>query len=321
MTKPFETTEEFSSLFELKSHPQYREPIVLDDRKVGFSIKRDYPDNIRYKPAINRNNTPDNIATIWVIYTHPQEANGDMDLKKIPIIVRVCNMSLYRVKHFDYDFSDPDCPTEDSVERSRTTPKPIDLEYNNEFFFNHESNVFINELGNIIRGIDILDRAYSDHCDTIHWIKGFKLRLKLFAREKAGGLLSLIISFLKFILKTFFGRTLEEKDSVSSSLKGYKKESLKKLNEDSLNVFGYKAAKPVIIVFCGIVIIISLLRYLFNISVGYLSYVASNNILSISHGIFLLWILDAIVPNVIFFLINVIIKFRTKIIFMKLKGP
>ena len=176
-------------------------------------------------------------------------------------------------------------------------------------------------MGENITGIDILNRAYSDHCATVHLLKGFKLRLKLFAQSKGSGALSLTISFLTFILKTTFGRTLEEEDSFSALFHGYKKGSLKKLNEDSLNVFGYKASKPVIIVFCGTVIIISFLRYKFNISGGYLGHIASNNTLSISHGIFFLWFLDVVVPNLIFFLINGTIKLRTATIYRQFKGP
>ena len=147
MTKPFETTEEFSARFDLKLHPEYYDRVIYTDSKVGFSIKRNYPDNIRYKPAVKKDNTPDNVVTIWVGYTHPQETKKEIDLNKVPLRVRVANMSIYRTHHFDYDFEDPECPTQNSVEHSSSTPKPIGLEYNNEFFYNHEDNVFVNESG------------------------------------------------------------------------------------------------------------------------------------------------------------------------------
>jgi len=319
MNKPFEKTEEFSSLFDT-IESEYYDPIDFKDSKVGFSIKRNYPDNIRYKPAAKKDKKPDNVVTIWVGYTHTQETSKNIDLNKVPLWICVANFSLYRTNHLDYDFNDSNCPTEVSLEQSRLTPKPIELEYNNEFFYNHGSNVFINESGNIITGIDILNRAYSDHCDTVHRLKGLKLRLKLSAQSKVSGLLSLTIYFLRYILKTAFGRTLEvEEDNFSAHFYGYNKSSLKKLNEDSLNVFGYKAAKPVIIVFCSAIIIICLIIHTFNISCGYLARIVSSNVLSISHGILLLWLLDAVMPNLIFFLINTIIKFRTALISRKLK--
>lgn len=319
MTTPFQSNEEFINKFDWGGVSQYYDPVIFTDTKVGFSIKRYYPHHIRYKPVLRKDGTPDNVVTIWVSYTHPDETKSDVDLKKVPLRVRVANRSLYRARHFDYDFSDNNCPTEDSVEQSNLTPKPIELEYNNEFFYNHENDNFINESGDVISGVEILDKAFKDHCDTVHRFKGWNLRFKLAAKSVGSGFLGLLINFLKFILKTVFGRTLENKDAYTALYSGYKKEDLKQLHEDSLNVFGYKASKPVIILFCALVSLFSFIRYLFDIKEGYPSYIASNSAKSITHGILALWFLDAIIPYLIFYLINIVIKLRFKIMFFKIK--
>ena len=80
MTIPFESTEEFLGFFDLESQTQYRDPVIFTDGKVGFSIKRDYPDNIRYKAAVKTDNTPDNVVTIWVGYTHHRATKKEIDL-------------------------------------------------------------------------------------------------------------------------------------------------------------------------------------------------------------------------------------------------
>lgn len=321
MTKPFDTTEQFLKAFDLEAYKNYYDPIPLRDSKVGFSIKRKYPEDIRYKPAFKKDGSPDNIVAIWVVYSHPQETKKEININKVPIRVRVANMSLYRTAHFDYDFNDENCPTEDSAEKSASTPKPIELDYSNEFFYDHERDEFINEVGTVIKGIDILNRVFTDHCDTVHWLKSLKLRSKLFAQAKGTGLLSALITFLVFALKKTFGRTLEEKDTFSAIYHGYKKDDFKKLNEDSLNVLGYKAAKSVIIVFCFIVIVTTFWRYKANMSGGYLGHIASNNTLSLIHGLFFIWFLDVVVPYLLFWLINGIIKIRTNIMFMRFKVP
>ena len=318
MTYPIQSTEDFISKFELTGSEFY-DAVRFIDSKVGFSIKRKYPASIRYKPALKSNGEPDNVVTIWLGYTHPDETSREIDQNHVPIRIRVGNMSLYRTYHIDYDFTDDNCPTKISLEESNATPKPIELEYNNEFFYNHQTNQFINGKGNNISGIDILNQVFKDHCNTVHLWKGLKLRLKLSAQSRGYGFLGIVISILKVILKYFFGRTIDEDPTSSSLYYGYKKKDFKKLNEDSLNIFGYKAAKPIILVFCLIVISISLYRYFFQISAGYISYIASNNTSTIAHGIFILWFLDSIIPPVIFRIINLIIKLRLAIASKKLK--
>lgn len=313
---PFETTAEFQKHFDLESNKEYFDPIPLTDRKVAFSIKRHYPSNIRYKPAYTKAGKPDNVAAIWVVYTHPSESEKPLNLGRVPVQIHVEKMSLYRSKHLDYDFDDDESPTQDSLEVSASTPKPIGLDYSNEFFFDHHRNTFIDENGNSLKGIDLLDRVFTEHCNTVHWLWGLRLRVKRSTKSKLVELISALITLLKFIMKQAFGRTLEERDSISASTRGYKREALKKLGEDSLKVVGYKAAKRVIILFCGVVIVVSLWRYFYGCNGGYLGYVASSNFLSVIHGLFLLWFLDVVIPNLLFLSVNGLIKLRMIVIFM-----
>ena len=313
----FENTTDFQELFEI-NESNYYDPISLGDRKVAFSIKRNYPDDIRYKPAKTKSGDPDNVAAIWVIYTHPDESKRKINRNKVPIRIRVANMSLFRINHFDYDFGEEKSPTEESLAESLSTPGPIDLEYSDEYFFDHEESHFIDRKNRPVSGIEILNQIFSDHCDTTHWVKGLNLRSKLLLRSKGVGLVSLGITFFEYLLKILFGRTLDEDDSTSSFYRGYKLSNLKKLNEDSLNVFGYKAAKHVIVIFCIIIIGGSVVRYLCGSSGGYLGYVGSSNFLSVTHGLFFLWVLDVLVPIVLFWAVNFLIWFRKQLLFLKI---
>ena len=256
------------------------------------------------------------MAAIWVVYTDPSESEKPLDLGRVPVQVHVAKISLYRSKHFDYDFDDDESPTQDSLEVSASTPKPIGLDYSNDFFFDHHRSTFIDEKGKTLNGIDLLNRVFTEHCNTVHWLWGLRLRVKRSTKSKLVELISALITFLRFIMKQAFGRTLEERDSISASTRGYKREALKKLGEDSLKVVGYKAAKPVIILFCGVVIMGSLWRYSCGSNGGYLGYVASSNFLSVIHGLFLLWFLDVVIPNLLFWSVNGLIKLRIIVIFM-----
>ena len=74
-------------------------------------------------------------------------------------------------------------------------------------------------------------------------------------------------------------------------------------------------------VFSATIIIGSFIRYNSGGSDDYLKFIGASNLLSVIHGIFLLWLLDAAVPNGIFRIINLLIKLRLKVMFMKFRAP
>lgn len=320
----FENTDEFLSQFGNLTDTGFYDPVHLKDTKVGFSIKRNYPNDIRYKPALGqKNKKPDNIAALWVVYTHPSTTRRTLSESAVPLRIRIANMSLYRTKHWDYDYDDieGDSPSRDSVEASAATPKPIDLEYPDEYFFNHSRNCFIDRKGRTVTGPEILERVFKDHCRTVHFLWGVRLRVKLLAQNKFAGLLGALTSVLVWSLKNFFGRSIEDDDSSAGIFRTYKPEALKKYDVDSLDVLGYKASKQVVVLFCILAIAASYYRYVSGITGDYWSGVGGSEFLSLAHGLFFIWLLDIVVPWILFWIINGTIWLRTAVLFMKLKGP
>jgi hypothetical protein len=320
----FSNTGELLNTFGDLTAMEFFDPIHLNDTKVGFSVKRNYPSDIRYKPAIGqKSKKPDNIAALWVVYTHPDESRKEVSESRVPLRIRIANMSLYRTKHWDYEYNDVegDCPSKDSVEASEATPKPIELEYPGEYFFDHVRNVFVDRKGKTVSGLEILDRIFQDHCKTVHLLWGLRLRIKLFAQDNFAGLLSVLTKFLVWILKNLFGRSIEDDDGMAGLFRPYKTEAMKKYDADSLDVFGYKASKQVVVLFCALIIIISFYRYYNSIADDYWSSVDGSEFLSVVHGLFFIWLLDVVIPWLLFWIINGTIWLRTAVLFMKLKGP
>jgi hypothetical protein len=316
----FTTSQQFIDAFGDYQAEGFYDPVILNDTSVGFSIKRDYPIDIRYKPAIGQNTkTPDNIAVIWAVYTSPELTGAIVDLSKAPIRLRIALMSKYRTKHWDYNFDDQqgDCPTKESLEASLATPQPIELFYENEYFYNHHKNSFIDNDGNLLSGSEVLNQVFQGHCDTVHLLKGLSLRLKLAWQSKFPGLLTLIIDLLTVILKQIFGRTIESSAVMAGIYLPYKRESFKKLDEDSIDILGYKASKHVVVIFCIVVIATSAYRYYNSIDYDYISSLEGKELLTLTHGILLLWLIDTIIPWVIFYTINLVLYFKKKIMFMR----
>ena len=255
--KHFETTDEFLLEFAEYNKDGFSDPVPLKDAKIGFSIKCNYPADIRYKPAKYEDGKPDNVAVIWVVYAPPEH---DSTSNISPLYIKISNMSLYRSRHYDYDYKDKECPTKESVENSLASPQPISLEFPNECFYDHDHETFLIDNNNVT-GIEVLKHIMKRHCDTVHVVKGLSIRTKLRLRDKSTGILGKIIDILTYVLKIMFGRTLEKDNLSDGVFSKYRKESLKKLSQDSIDLLGYKAARSVIVLFCSLTVILSVLSY------------------------------------------------------------
>lgn len=308
----FNNTDKFIEKFAFDN--KYFDPIHLKDVKVGFSVKIKYPENIRYKPAKKADGEADDVAIMWVVYKDESVIDG-----KAIVTVRISNFSRYLHGRVDYDFDDENSPTEDSVRESKASPKPLGLEYPDDFHYNIEQDCFFDRKNNELTGIDILNKVIEDHCDTIHKWKGLALRSKLYSSSKFFGVLFILTDFLILSLK-IFGRTLEPSEDSFEYYYGYKTASLKKLKTNNLDVFGYKA--PVVLVLMTFGILIAYIYYFFPFSGnGYEKFILENEILLLIHVVFVLAVMDLIIPKLLLRSINFLIQARLKLGKKKFKFP
>lgn len=308
-----EKPEELIQLFESENRGEYREFNILTDRDIGFSVKRDYPENIKYYPPRTRDGKNDTVCLIYIVY-EPSKRKGDGS--RTPLIIKATKFSQYLSKHIDYDFTDKNCPTEESVENSKKTPEPLSLDFLDEYFFDYSSSKFFNKKNQEIKSSQILNEVFEVHCNTTGFLKRIPFYFKIRLRSVISSLLTLLINLNVWCLKTLFGRTLEEKDSISQYFHGYQRSSLKKLSTDSINIFGYKASKGVIISFCILVSLGSFIYDHFNFEIMYLGKVMSNSLLVITHSIICIWILDSVIPEIQFLLVNFLTFIRKKLLFL-----
>lgn len=311
----FSDPKELIAAFEIPGDAHYSRITTLGDRKVGFSVQSHYPPDIRFSPPKNKLGEDDVVALIHVVYVHPQETKGAFNSSKVPIIVQIRSHSRYRESHFDYDFSNDNCPTRESLERSKKTPSPTTLEYHNDFFYDHTAHRFIDKQNCEIRGIGILDYVFTEHCKTTGLIRSFGIRTRKKTQWTVIGLLGGLVDKLIWIQKNVFGRELDESVSLSQSITGYRREDFKKLNTESFDVLGYKASKAVIIIFSFLTFVGYAIKFRTGLSTPYLRAIFSNSFLALTHSILVVWFLDLILPNLLFFAINGVIKFRAWVMF------
>ena len=317
----FNSAEEFLEIFELgEEDNHYYDPIIFSDAKAGFSIKRNYPKNIRYKPPLNRTGEPDSVAMFWINYTHPDDvrnfAKHEGTSRGVPIVVIIQKLSKYLVNHFDYDNDNDESPTSEEVEASNRTRQPISQEFFSDFYYNHEEKRFIDTQGRQYRPRELLDHIFKLHCNTVHPWKGLWLRTRLACRGKALEILPRLSGFIIWFLKVFFGRTPVNDDIMYIYSRGCQNEDFKRQNENTIEVFGYRASRSTIILFCVIILIMGFLAYSGKYTEGPVAYILNNSIMSLASAIVMLWILDVLAPCAIIKSLSFIIRFR-RYLFLK----
>lgn len=261
------------------------------------------------------------MAVIWVIYGDDTNGGENSVPDCVPIYARIDITSLYLSKNrwMGFKYSDPTCPTKESVEASSISPKPIGLEFCGDIIYSHGEGAFIDSVGDRYTGLELLDLVSGKFFNTVHRWRGIKLRTKLKVRDCIVRLLGFIPRPLTLVLKVCFGRDVVETDRTIGGLLGYPRSALRKAHEDSWNIVGYRAPKNVIILFCAIVVILVAYGYFNRIENGYLKAIASSNLSAIAHGVILLFLLDGLVPELLFRILNGVIKLRWWLSFLKFK--
>ncbi len=308
----FQSNQEFLDAFNIGESTDYYEPILLSDTKFGFSIKRKYPDSIAFKPALKQNGDSDTVAVLWIVLRDKAELQAG----KFLLTARISAYSLWSTNHFEYDESNPDSPTAEAVEKSKKTPRPVDLEYRDDFYYDSKNKVFLDKKNRPISGESILNYVFQEHCDTTHKLKGFELQFKNFVRKFFQTVLASVIWSLKFILAQIFRTKVIAENSLSELFDGYK--DIEKTETETLDVFGYKASKSTIILFSVIISTLCYLKYEELVELKYFKYISADNFLVVVHSIVALAIIEIIPQAILLRTLNQLIKLKAKLSFMEM---
>lgn len=305
--KHISNAHELLAVFGMPSGP-YRSPIPHSDMKAGFSIQRLYPNDIRFKPKVYTDGTPDDVVVFWVTY-QDHKVDGAADL--VPLRLRAAKMSQYGTTHVGFDFDDLSCPTRASVVASEKCTQPLDVDLNREYFFSRTKGGLVDARGNEVSGTTILDRLYRLHCVSVHPFWGLKARASVLAHSAFHRTLTALVDATVWILTHIFGRTLEEGPYRSILSDGYALSDFKRQEEDKIEIVGYSTSKRVVFGFALIVVLLA--SWLLPAKEGsYVADLVDKEFLLAMHALTLLGILDVLLPHTLFVVLNVLIKIRRK---------
>lgn len=149
--------------------PEYTELVRFTD-SPGFSARRDYPPWSELSRVLTGRGKPDICCLIHFGISRSQAAGGVRKMR-----FGTSRFSRWGQNRFpgEYDFSDPDCPTPESVHLLKRAPKPKDLTFDDgEFFYDTADGQFYDEDGRPVTGKQILDYLYDYHCRTLgRWFR------------------------------------------------------------------------------------------------------------------------------------------------------
>lgn len=300
-----QTGQDLLNLFGDVAAAGYKDHVFLSDIKVGFSIQRKYPPGIRYKPAKTSAGEDDTVAVIWVVYEDRFEKDGTL----VPLRLRISMLSRYRQKHlFDDDEDDAERPTAESLRQSRQTPQPMELSLRG-YFFDVSSNSLVDEKHVTVSGVDVLNRLFKAHCDSVHPLRGLPLRSVELMHGVSRGILDVMIDATKWTLHKVFGRSLAESQNKLSFYDGYDLASLGKYPEDSIDFGGLRFSKRLI----PLALLLYAIGAWFAFPIeenSYIHHVIQSEVLSSIHVIGMLFVLEEVLPVGLFYFLNGLIHLR-----------
>lgn len=250
----FLTAEELRDALAIQEDKNYKDFIAFKDGKAGFSIKRQYPAEIAFKPPVTKDGSQDTLAMIRVLYNPKNVSEAELDLTKVPIWIDIGKHSKYYYNHFGFNFDDDDCPTEESLAASQASPRPVDLDFPDDFFFNHSAGEFVDKNGKRYSGPQVLQFVFDQHCDTTREFQRRKWR----SIARVGFLCEHLIAFLEYILRHSFRKHF---DRARGPFMSYTKDDIVLLKAESLKIFGYKTTKNVVVTYAALVLVAYTISY------------------------------------------------------------
>lgn len=301
-----------------KANQETKDEVIPWDEgsSVGFSVLRNYPPKGKFIPAKTENGKDDSVALIRVGY-YP---NGNETVPNIVIASKGSRYLLGDVGKFDYNFDDKDSPTKESLQQSKDSRQPVELEDNTRFEFDPKIKTFFDKEDNKVVSLNyVVDSIYTTHLKTVKTFSGAAFRIKLSLRERIIKIITLLIRSLKSINFKLLGKTIkEEKDFALGWFKKYPHKNLGTLRPEEIEINGYflyiskNAFFTATAIILGTFIVHDLVGFEL-LFVEFLKENAGNQVFFVAFSVMTLWLFDYLLPHLILALINLLITSRLKI--------
>ncbi len=315
------TAEEFFKLFGLRKEDYIKEYLWNSDRATGFTILKTYPKTKFFQPAVTIAGADDTLAMVKV-YVTPKE-NSEI----WPVGSTTTKISLYGLDKspFQEENNDPNAPTKESSEKCSTSfLQPINLEEENRYTFNSKEQTFFDiKRKQSITANALVELVYQDHISTYMSSRGYLLQGKFFLHRLLMKIIEWLGKVLVIIIPIISGRKIDNeaynllfKPFFWGKIEGIKDKRPGTELEDYENLI--KKINPLTFSFLtGFLLILYWVYYNFcSDFLGIIAFIKANKedqIFSVTLIAFIVLFFNYILPNVLLFMLNGLVKIYAKL--------
>lgn len=291
---------------------------------VGISILIPYPKGASFTPTKNQNGQTDSICMIRVGYYHKDKILSKYTT--VPLHLTISKASRYILKHDWYNYSDKDSPSEEAVKTSELSRQPESLDDNNRFEYHVEKNkIFDKKNHKYVSSRYLMTHIFNQHLRTLTNIP-FIIKIAL-QRMLVKAIDPVKIILIKINLIFFGKRFKENTEFLVGILKPYNSNDLEDLSiiSDKPKILGsdfpitYQSATFFIVFILIIFISNHLWGFDFLGMVALFNEANNNSVFLGSLIAALLIFFDRVIPLVIVFIINILIRFKSYLTFLRIE--
>lgn len=301
---------ELIQAFSLDKNVDYFDITEIQNGNIGFCAKKHYPEESAFKPTRKHDGTP--YMVVFLAVRLYQDASHDLpELIPLEIYASLCDN--YASSCFYSTGTQPDSPTEASIRLNWNSPQPTKVSLYNKYFYNSKHKLICDAQGENIDGVCVLDNAYTKHLETVDTFRGNILRWKNMSISKITSLWLRIPKLIEYVLRHVFGRKMVPVDMLNSLFNGYKYSDLKRMDDESLDVFGVKASKNITALYFSLLLLAFAFTSYYKLETRWLKYIMENQLLSLAMTFFVLLLLDHLIPRILLMIINYFNRKRCQI--------
>lgn len=301
--------------------PEYEDVASMTD-SAGFYAFRRYPAGTELARIVTADGRPAVRCCLRFVVLPPTKASTVSRVNVETWFTRRWRPDrIFSSGHDPYEpAGSPDGPSPQSAAILARTRKPIDLDRDDigEFLYDHREDTFLDEDGNVVTPIHILEDAYTKHCRTLRL--GFRIRWNI------GSAIRWVVrkavwwgqDAAMWALFMFYDVELAEKKELPSPFRKYKPSDFRRVTEmpsERSNFFGFESSRRSLFTNLVVVAATCTLLYWTVPRDGFVRAIYHNTALTTAALVFGFLLADTLGPWLLIRTICVLSRFRDAVLF------
>ena len=284
---------------------------------AGFAVRRPLPTNTAIGKVRSQDGKPTVTCVVQFIVDPPRSETGISR-----VLLHVFPFDRWHRRHIppwlpQYDFADPECPSESSVADYQQAPRPLDLSFATDFIYDTGEDQFYDDKGARVTGEQILDFVYEYHCRTLRSRFRLKYRLQQGLASTARGLAWHGQTSIMWVLREAYDVTPVGDDLRRSPFHEFSfRELTRATDEGTSHFFGFRSSRRSLLPNMLMLTLACLAGYYLVPRLGFLRAVYANTALTTAALLLICMATDLLMPIMLRATVCVLSRLRRKTMFL-----